>query len=98
MKSIKRNVCVVGAGKWGKNHVRTLNGLGVLGGIVEQDSVLIESNKKLYPEIDYYSTVDESFAGDFDGYVVATPAHTHFELAKKIILAGKHLLHTDHKR
>ena len=25
------NVCVVGAGRWGKNHIRTLSELGALG-------------------------------------------------------------------
>ena len=32
-----RSICVVGAGRWGMNHVRTLHGLGCLAGIVEAD-------------------------------------------------------------
>ena len=28
-------VCVVGGGRWGKNHIQTLYDLGALGGIVE---------------------------------------------------------------
>ena len=34
-------VCVVGAGYWGKNHIRTLSKLGALGGIVETNSDIL---------------------------------------------------------
>ena len=33
-----KKICVVGAGRWGKNHIRTLDSLGCLGGIVESIS------------------------------------------------------------
>ena len=36
--SKKRN-CVIGAGNWGKNHIRTLNELDALAGIVEMDQI-----------------------------------------------------------
>ena len=32
-----KKVCVVGAGKWGKNHIRALSDLGALGGVVESN-------------------------------------------------------------
>ena len=32
---MNKNICVVGAGYWGKNHIKTLNRLNVLKGIVE---------------------------------------------------------------
>ena len=31
-------ICVIGAGRWGKNHIRTLFELGALGGVVESDA------------------------------------------------------------
>ena len=34
---MKKNICVVGAGYWGKNHIRVLNRLNALKGIVELD-------------------------------------------------------------
>ena len=49
------NVCVVGAGRWGKNHIRTLSELGVLGGVVESNSEVLNSLKSTYPEIQYFS-------------------------------------------
>ena len=35
---MSNKVCVVGAGRWGRNHIGTLHGLGCLAGIVEADA------------------------------------------------------------
>ena len=32
---INPKICVVGAGYWGSNHIRTLKNLNALGGVVE---------------------------------------------------------------
>ena len=32
------NICVVGAGNWGRNHIRTLYQLNSLGAVVEKDT------------------------------------------------------------
>ena len=37
---MNKKICVVGAGHWGKNHIRTLNDLSALKGIVELDKVI----------------------------------------------------------
>lgn len=84
MKNEKK-ICVVGAGKWGMNHVRTLQSLNSLGGLVELNSDIIESVKIKYPKCKIFSNIDQTFQEDFDGYIVATPAVTHFDLAMKII-------------
>ena len=81
----KKKICVVGAGKWGMNHVRTLQSLNSLGGLVELNSEIIESVRIKYPKCKIFSNIDETFQEDFDGYIVATPAITHFDLAMKII-------------
>ena len=88
-----KNICVVGAGYWGKNHLRTLNELGVLSGVVENNSEVLGRILNEYSGIKGYSSIEESFADDFfDGYTIATPAETHFDLAKKVILSKKHVL------
>ena len=81
----KSKVCVVGGGAWGRNHIKTLDKLGVLGAVVEKDESLLSNFKKKYSYIDSFKSIDESFEKDFDGYIIATPAETHFELAKKIM-------------
>ena len=88
-----KNVCVVGAGYWGRNHIRTLYELGSLGGIVESNIEVLERFKKLYPDVLTYDKLDDALDNsDFLGFTVATPAETHHDLAEKIILAGRHLL------
>ena len=87
-----KKVCVVGAGYWGKNHIRTLYELGVLSGIVEPDKNLQASLSIDYPDIPCYDDISLPLKKRFDGFTIATPAETHFDIAKKIISAGKHVL------
>jgi UDP-2-acetamido-3-amino-2,3-dideoxy-glucuronate N-acetyltransferase len=88
-----RKVCVVGAGYWGKNHIRTLYELDALGGIVENNTALLQDISKFYPNMEIYSSLDDALKNDeFAGFTVATPAETHYELSKLIIEANKHVL------
>ena len=41
-----RNICVVGAGRWGLNHIRTLIEINSLGGIVDTNVETLEFVKK----------------------------------------------------
>ena len=88
----KKKVCVIGGGAWGKNHIKTLDKLGALGGIVEKNGNLLSKFKKKYSYIKVFKSLDEAIEKDFDGFIVATPAGTHFEIAKKIIVHKKDLL------
>jgi len=53
-----------------------------------------ERSKKLiqedYPTVKSYSSIDELLADDVDLVIVNTPVDTHYEYAKKVLLAGKH--------
>jgi scyllo-inositol 2-dehydrogenase (NADP+) len=55
-----------------------------------------ERSKKLiqqdYPEVKSYATLEALLAEDVDLVVVNTPVGTHFEYAKKVLLAGKHAI------
>mgnify|MGYP001411334143 CR=1 FL=1 len=87
------NICVVGAGYWGKNHIKTLDDLGALGGIVDSDNSILNSLKKNFPQITTFNNLDDALSKNiFSGFTVATPADTHFEIAKKIIISGKSVL------
>ena len=87
-----KKICVVGGGNWGKNHISTLDKLGYLGGIVDSSEPLINSYKKSYPNCEYYMSLEDSFNASFDGYIVATPPSSHYEIAKKIISMNKPVL------
>ena len=81
---MNKTICVIGAGYWGKNHIRVLNDLGVLGGIVEEDTAVIKEVSRNYPKIKFYNKVESALTEDnFDGFTVATPSETHYKLAKK---------------
>lgn len=88
-----KRICVVGAGHWGKHHISTLFNLGVLGGIVDSNRETLEKYSKIYPSIVHYLTLDEAILDkNIDGFTVATPAETHYDIAKRLINAGKNLL------
>ena len=92
MIETSKKVCVVGAGNWGKNHIRVLNEMGLLGGIVDSDQSRIESFRDMHKDIYFYETVEDSFYNSFHGYVVSTPAATHYQIAKRIIQNKSHVL------
>ncbi len=89
---MSRRVCVVGAGYWGKNHIRTLNKLGALGGIVESNSETCNKFIDKYPSVKCYTKLEDAFKDNYDAYTVATPAETHYKIGKRIINNGKHVL------
>ncbi|MNQ72993.1 putative oxidoreductase YvaA [compost metagenome] len=43
-----------------------------------------------YPYVKSYPTIDDLLADDVDLVIVNTPVGTHYEYAKKVLLAGKH--------
>tara|TARA_Y100000591_G_scaffold125211_1_gene107023 strand:+ start:1498 stop:2460 length:963 start_codon:yes stop_codon:yes gene_type:complete len=87
-----KRICVIGAGYWGKNHLKTLNSLNVLKGVVELDNVTLKSALNTYPKIKGHLRIEEALLEDYDGFTIATPAKTHFKIAKIIIEAKKHVL------
>tara|TARA_B100002052_G_scaffold281543_1_gene290674 strand:- start:179 stop:1138 length:960 start_codon:yes stop_codon:yes gene_type:complete len=89
---MNKRICVIGAGEWGKNHIKTLSQLGVLKGVVESNKNILELLTVEYPNVLFYENLNLALKEDFDGFTIATPAETHFEIAKKVIISGKHLL------
>ena len=90
---LSKNVCVVGAGYWGKNHIRILHELGFLGGIVESNKETLNCFAEQYPDVKGFLSLDEALQDkSFLGFTVATPAKTHYSVAKQAMEAGKHVL------
>jgi UDP-2-acetamido-3-amino-2,3-dideoxy-glucuronate N-acetyltransferase len=83
---------VVGAGRWGLNHVRTLEQLGLLGGVVDTDPARRQQVAAQFPAAAVFASVDEALAGGFAGWVVATPARTHHDVARLLVDRGQHVL------
>lgn len=80
-----KKICVIGAGRWGKNHIKTLHTLGYLGGIVDKDPKRLEVFKKQFPEIDIFTDYKKAAKNGFSGFTVATPAKTHYKIARYLL-------------
>lgn len=92
MKNNGSKICVVGAGRWGKNHIKTLNNLGFLAGIVEQNPKVLSEFAGAYPKVKVLADTKKAIAENFDGFVVATPAETHFRITEFLLKNKKHVL------
>jgi UDP-2-acetamido-3-amino-2,3-dideoxy-glucuronate N-acetyltransferase len=80
-----KKICVIGGGRWGQNHIRTLASMGNLAAIVDSDSSKIETYRNKYSEAVFYTDFKAAIKQRYDGYVVATPAETHCQIAKQIL-------------
>ena len=89
-KKTKKYVAIIGTGYWGKNLVRNFYQLGVLKTICDLDKNILKKFEKLYPKTETTSNLDKILHDkEIKGVVIATPAITHYELAKKFLKAGK---------
>ena len=84
-------ICVIGGGRWGKNHIRTLHQLNSLGAIVDTDEARLNALLKDFPVKGYKNFIDAVEDG-YDGYVVATPASAHYEIGKYLLSKGLNVL------
>ena len=85
-------ICVIGAGGWGKNHINTLNKLNALHGIVDSNKGLLDSYTDINKDCKFFSSLEQTFSENFDGYVIATPAETHYTIANQLLNEGKNIL------
>lgn len=87
---IKKNIAVIGAGYWGKNLVRNFYELGCLKTICEASPERRREFSEKYPEVilegDFNNLLKDP---GIEGVVLATPAVTHFPLAKAALESGR---------
>ena len=87
------SIAVIGAGNFGKNHVRTLHQLGVLSAVADLSPALREGVTKDYPSVRVLESFETLLTDDtIEGVTIATPAHTHYGIAKQFLEAGKDVL------
>lgn len=82
-----KKICVIGGGRWGENHIRTLHEMGNLGAVVDMNAARLEELKEKYG-MTAYTDLDEAVARGYDGYVVSTSAETHYAIGKKLLEQG----------
>lgn len=82
-------VAIAGCGYWGSNLVRVFNELGVLSLICDPLEENRQRAKETAPGVAATDDFAEVLASGVKGIVLATPAETHYSLAKQSIEAGK---------
>ena len=82
-------VIVVGAGNWGKNLVRNFYNLGALAGVAEVNPNLRSAVQAEYPDVPTYADYQAALETDISAVVLATPAPTHYQMARAALEAGK---------
>ena len=89
------NLAVVGLGYWGPNMLRNaweLEDVRVRA-ICDRDQNALARQARRYPGIQLEQSFERIIEDDeIDGVIVVTPISTHYELAKRCLLAGKHVL------
>ena len=86
------NIALIGAGRWGKNIIRTIqefDSVNLCCVASRNNSIndLIPNNCKVYS--DWGPILQHP---NLDGIIVATPPHTHYEITKSCLLMGINVL------
>jgi len=87
-------LAVIGLGYWGPKIVRNLEALPhtQVTIVADLDAYRLASLADSQPWIKTTTQVEDVLQSDVDGVIIATPVKTHFQLAKKALLHGKHVL------
>jgi predicted dehydrogenase len=88
------NIGVIGYGYWGPNIVRNFSSLegAVVQSICDSNTSSLDRARKAYPQIRMTQDCCEILnSTSIDAVAVITPVSTHFDLAKRALLNGKHV-------
>jgi predicted dehydrogenase len=89
------NVAVVGVGYWGPNFLRIMEELGDahLATVCDSDAKKLQRFAGIYPGVKFTESLDD-VTGDaeIDAVVVATGSDSHYEISRRCLEAGKHVL------
>lgn len=95
MKTEPIGLAVVGCGRWGVNHVRTAHQLFGNGLLMVSDAnpAALEKVRAISSDIKFTTSISDVVDdGRIKAVIVATPAETHYDVAKVLIEKGKSVL------
>lgn len=88
----KKTIAVIGAGNWGRNLTRNFSELHALAAVSDKSTSVLKEMRKLYPSCKFYPSLKDVLSDPkLEAVVIATPAETHFLLAREVLLSGKHV-------
>jgi UDP-2-acetamido-3-amino-2,3-dideoxy-glucuronate N-acetyltransferase len=90
LENSRTNVAVVGIGYWGKNLVRNFYDLGVLAVLCDARESVEASYRDQYAGVKFHREFNDVISDpSVTAVALATPAVTHYEMAKAALEAGK---------
>jgi len=95
MRSSQLGVGVVGHGYWGPNLVRNFaaSAAARVVAVCDRDPLRLAALSRHHPDVSATSRFEDLLEdSSVEAIAVATPAHTHYELALAALKAGKHVL------
>jgi UDP-2-acetamido-3-amino-2,3-dideoxy-glucuronate N-acetyltransferase len=84
-------LAVIGVGRWGRNHIRTVHELGCLAAVCS-DRLEEASEVGATYDVPALLVDDVLSRDDIEGVIISTPAETHGKIIAKCIDAKKHVL------
>ena len=91
--TVHTQIACIGAGYWGQNLVRNFHDLGVLSWICEAEPGRRAQLSTAYPGVQIAASIDQLLADpNVHGVAIATPAETHGDIVRQVLLAGKDVL------
>ena len=87
-------VGVIGCGYWGPQLIRNISDLrgATLNAVADPRAERLAYVRSQYPGVARYSDHRALLESNVEAVVIATPIHTHYEIARDAILAGKHVM------
>jgi predicted dehydrogenase len=88
------NIACIGNGNWGRNLVRTFDGLEAanLCRCCDKDEKKLKLMKTLYPNVKTSTEISEVLADkDIEAVAIASSSSTHYPIAKEALLSSKHV-------
>jgi len=87
----KMNFAIIGLGYWGKNYYRILNSnnnINLSAVVDSNQNINLDEGTKHFPDLEDLLTSKINI----DAAIIATPTNTHYEITKKLLNNGIHVL------
>ncbi len=90
MSNQSQTIGLIGLGNWGKNILRTLHELKALRIACDVNGDAVATYRGKFPDIEFTTSPSALIENsDVKAVAIATPAASHYEIARKCLLAGK---------
>lgn len=88
----EQKIAVIGCGVWGRNIVRNFYNLNVLDTVCDIDEENLKKIAQEYVKVKVTKDFNDILNNpEITGVAVVTPSHTHYELVKAMLMAGKNV-------